>query len=66
MDQVSTTPWGWNTGGGITIVPVDTGYCSTQACAAVPEIDASMGALAIAAVLALTALAWEIKRRRSV
>ncbi|WP_101068252.1 VPEID-CTERM sorting domain-containing protein [Roseovarius salinarum] len=31
---------------------------------AVPEIDASSGLLAVAAVLAAVALAWELKRRR--
>jgi hypothetical protein len=36
----------------------------TQSAAAVPEIDASSGALALAAVLALTALSWELHRRR--
>lgn len=32
---------------------------------AVPEIDASTGLLALAAIGAALALAWEIKRRRS-
>ncbi|MFP4238682.1 VPEID-CTERM sorting domain-containing protein [Rhodosalinus sp.] len=32
--------------------------------AAVPEIDAASGTLAIAAVLAVMALSWEIARRR--
>lgn len=36
----------------------------TRTAAAVPEIDASSGALAIAAVLALMALSWELHRRR--
>lgn len=35
-----------------------------QSAAAVPEIDAASGTLAIAAVLALLALTWEIGRRR--
>lgn len=30
----------------------------------VPEIDASSGLLALAAVMAMLALAWELKRRR--
>ncbi len=32
---------------------------------AVPEIDASTGLLAVAAVLAALAFAWELRRRRS-
>jgi len=44
---------GWNCSGGST--------GSSQ----VPEIDASTGLLALAAVGAALALAWEIKRRRS-
>lgn len=32
---------------------------------AVPEIDASAGLLAVAAVLAAMALAWELRRRRA-
>jgi hypothetical protein len=32
---------------------------------AVPEIDASTGLLALAAVLAALALAWEVRRRRA-
>jgi len=38
---------------------------STHQTNAVPEIDAGSGLLAIAAVLAATALVWEIKRRRA-
>jgi hypothetical protein len=37
----------------------------TSTASAVPEIDASTGLLAVAAVLATLALAWEIKRRRA-
>jgi hypothetical protein len=37
----------------------------TSTASAVPEIDASTGLLALAAVLATLALAWEIKRRRA-
>ncbi|WP_294623495.1 VPEID-CTERM sorting domain-containing protein [uncultured Roseovarius sp.] len=37
----------------------------TATASAVPEIDASTGVLAMAAVLATLALAWEIKRRRA-
>ena len=37
----------------------------TATASAVPEIDASTGLLAMAAVLATLALAWEIKRRRA-
>lgn len=37
----------------------------TSTASAVPEIDASTGVLALAAVLATLALAWEIKRRRA-
>ena len=37
----------------------------TATASAVPEIDASTGVLAVAAVLATLALAWEIKRRRA-
>jgi hypothetical protein len=36
-----------------------------QVASAVPEIDASTGLLAVAAVLATLALSWEIKRRRA-
>ena len=35
-----------------------------QSAAAVPEIDAASGAMAIAAVLAVMALTWELSRRR--
>lgn len=35
-----------------------------QSAAAVPEIDAASGVMAIAAVLAAMALTWEINRRR--
>lgn len=31
----------------------------------VPEIDAASGVLALAAILATLALAWELKRRRA-
>ena len=40
------------------------GTGGTQA-TAVPEIDASTGLLALAAVVASLALAWELKRRRA-
>lgn len=38
---------------------------NTSTASAVPEIDASTGVLALAAVLATLALAWELKRRRA-
>ncbi len=47
------TRLGWNCGGG--------GGGGSR----VPEIDASTGLLALAAVGAALALAWEIKRRRN-
>lgn len=36
----------------------------TAAAASVPEIDASSGLIAVAAVAAMLALAWELNRRR--
>lgn len=36
-----------------------------EASSAVPEIDASSGALALAAIAAATLLAWEIRRRKN-
>lgn len=52
----------WSGGGSSSSGGSSTG---TSTASAVPEIDASTGILAMAAVLATLALAWEIKRRRA-
>lgn len=59
--QAQTWPTSWWTwwGGTTTTTPTTTTHSS------VPEIDASTGILAIAAVLAVLAFVWERRRRAS-
>ena len=40
-------------------------YCNGGGTTNVPEIDVSSGLLAVAAVAAMLALVWEIRRRRA-
>lgn len=52
--------WLWNL-----LRPPSTSPSPSPTPAAVPEIDASTGLLAVAAVLAVMALVWERRRRRA-